>query len=558
MTTQPRLACSLLLVALFAARPAGQPVAPAPKLLVLLVVDQMRADYIDRYGHQWRHGLRRLVAQGAWFRQAAYPYLGTLTCAGHATISTGTLPRTHGLFQNAWWDRASGRFVGCTDDPAAPAIGHGGQASGGHSARWLQVPTFAEQLRAQSPGGARVVAVSLKARSAIMLAGRTADAVLWLDERGVWATSAAYAKGPIDWVDAFVRTQPIARDGGKVWTRRLDPREYLFEDDGPGEQPPAGWQRTFPHELGEALSPQYPARWQESPFADQYLAELALAAVDRLGLGKGRGTDFLAIGFSTLDLVGHDFGPESHEVQDVLVRLDETIGRVLDALDRSVGAGRYLVALSADHGVSPIPERSLRQGLDAGRVNLSEVGGRIDQALGRILGQGRYVATVVYTDIYLGPGVYERLRATPQALEAALEAARQVPGVWKVFHRDALQAATSAVDPETRSAALSYVAGRSGDLVLIPRPYWITAAAAATHGTSHLYDARVPIILMGPGIVPGQYFQPASPADLAPTLAALSGVTLASTDGRVLAEALAAPVTESRDPVNPAGTPLRR
>lgn len=525
---------------------------------MVIVVDQMRADYIDRYGHQWRHGLRRLMTEGAWFRQAAYPYLGTLTCAGHATIGTGTLPRTHGLFQNAWWDRSSGRFIGCTEDPAAPAIGHGGPASGGHSARWLQMPTLGEQLRAQVPGGARVVALSLKARSAIMLAGRAADAVIWFDERGVWATSAAYTKAPLPWVEEFVRAHPIEQDSGKTWTRRLDPREYLFEDEGIGEQPPQGWRTTFPHDLGDARTPGFYARWQESPFADQYLAELALAAVERLALGKTRGPDLLAISFSTLDLVGHDFGPESHEVQDVLVRLDETLGRLLEGLDRLVGAGRYVVAFSADHGVSPIPERSARHGLDAGRVNLRDLGTRIDQALARVLGEGRYVATVVYTDVYLAPGIYERLRDTPRALEAALDAARQVPGVWKAFPRDALEDARSLVDPDARSAALSHVPGRSGDLIVIPRPYWITASAAATHGTAHLYDARVPVILMGPGLVPGEYFTPASPADIAPTLAALSGVTLAHTDGRVLAEALAPPAPATQPGPSGSAMPVRR
>lgn len=538
-----RRACYLTAVALTLLRTPGPIVAASrpPKLVVLIVVDQMRADYVERFQHQWTAGLRRLLREGAWFRQAAYPYHETLTCVGHATISTGTFPASHGIIQNSWWDRASGRTVLCTADSQAPVISYGRQIDGGHSAARLMMPTLGDELRAQANGSSRVATFSVKPRSAIMLAGHRAEAVVWFDDRGAWATSAAYASAPVPFVEQFVQANPVERDANEVWTRALPEAQYLYEDDGIGERPPVGWTTTFPHALGGRSDPAFYDRWRQSPFADEYLAEMAVAAVQRLQLGKGPGIDLLGVSFSTLDNVGHGFGPHSHEVQDVLLRLDGSIGRLLDGLDTLVGPGEYVVAFSADHGVSPIPERSRRDGLDAGRLDPKGLPARVDRALGRFLGEGSYVAAVVYTDLYFAPGIYEKLLANPVAMNAALDAIRETPGVWRVYRGDELRERPNGADPVARAAALSYYPGRSGDLVIVPRPHWITSPDGATHGTLYGYDARVPLILMGRHFAAGEYFEPATPADIAPTLALLCGVTLAHPEGRVLREALTGP-----------------
>ncbi len=539
-----------------------------PKLVVLLVVDQMRADYIDKFQHQWSRGLQRLIAHGAWFRQAAYPYLNTVTCPGHATISTGAFPATHGVVLNAWWEREAGEERSCTDDPRSPVISYGRPAKGGHSPARLAVPTFADELRTQMATPSRVVTFSLKARTAIMLAGHRADAVTWADGgAGSWVTSSAYTTSPVTFVESFLRAHPVESEFGKSWTRALPERAYLFKDDAAGEKPPRGWTSVFPHALtGQSDKPdaEFYTKWGESPFSDAYLGRMAETAVDALGLGKGPGTDFLGVSFSALDFVGHDFGPRSHEVQDVLVRLDATIGSLLSHLDRVVGRGNYVVALSADHGVAPIPEQISVEGLDAGRVVTNQVVERVEKALEPFFGSGKpaqdsvgqtpgvsladkHVARMVYTDLYFEPGIYQRLAADAQVMHAVLDAILSVPGVLRVFRSEELRGQRANDDPIARAAALSYYPGRSGDLIVVPKPDWFFVNAsrevppgpATTHGTAYSYDARVPVILMGAGIRPGEYLRPATPADIAPTLAFLCGITLARTDGRVLAEALA-------------------
>jgi predicted AlkP superfamily pyrophosphatase or phosphodiesterase len=512
----------------------------APKLVVVVVIDQMRSDYIDRYQHQWNAGLSRLLTRGAWFRRAAYPYLGTVTCAGHATISTGTFPAQHGMILNGWWDRETAAQIVCTDDAEHPAVSYGEPIAGGISAARLAAPTLADEIRAQLPGPNRVVSLSLKARSAAMLAGQAADVALWFDDRGNWATSTAYSDHPVPFVQRFIDANPVEADVDVTWTRALPTTEYLFADNVPFERPGTGWTPAFPHPLSDDGAPSraFFVRWQKTPLSDVYLGRLAEMTVDELSLGQGPGTDYLAIGFSALDKAGHKFGPRSHEVQDLLVGLDATLGSLFEKLDRAVGPDRYVVALSADHGVSPIPEAALANGLDAGRLQVSDIGRRVDAALSRVLGQAAYVARGNYTGLYFNPGVYDRIVADPSALRVVTDTILETPGIWQVFRGDQLDSRFSDNGSVASAVRLSYFPGRSGDMIMVPRPYWLMSNDATTHGTLHDYDQRVPVILMGAGINPGQYLQGATPADIAPTLAFLSGVTMATPDGRVLTEAL--------------------
>jgi len=540
-----RAIVATLLVAAAASAPmADAPPAGSrrPALVVILSVDQLRADYAERYGHQWTRGLRRLIDRGARFSEAAYPYMNTVTCAGHATIATGTFPAAHGIALNAWWDRSLGRQMFCTEDPRATNIGHGrAAASGGDSAWRLRVPTFADELRAQSGVPPRVVSLSLKARSAIMLAGQRADLVAWYGGESGFVTSSAYTAAPVPFLSAFLASHPIEQDAGRVWDRARPVSDYLFEDDAEGEKPDAPWSRTFPHPLPGspgAPAPGFHALWEDTPFADAYLGRLAAAAVEAFGLGRGRGTDYLAVSFSTLDLVGHAFGPRSHEVQDVLIQLDATVGALLEALDRQVGPDRYVVALTGDHGVSPIPEQMTALGVPAGRIDGRDIVARVNAVLEPFFGHGPHVATLIYTDLYFRDGVFEKLVANPAAMRAVKDAIEATPGVLRALRADDIAAVRLGGDALALTALSSHAPGRSGDILIVPQPYFLNSTAATTHGTGYRYDARVPVILAGPGIRPGEYLAPATPADIAPTLAHLVGITLPRPDGRVLREAL--------------------
>lgn len=525
-----RLPVFVLLFALVqACAPVSRPdpaARPGP-LVVILVVDQLRTGYLDTYGAHLTGGLRRIIDDGAWFRDGAYPYLNTVTCAGHSTIGTGTFPYRHGMVLNAWWDRQAGRSNPCTSDPKVRNIGYMGSPTAADSAAALLQPTLAERIRERN---GRSVSFSLKPRSAITLAGRNPTAVTWFDDRHGFATSTAFADRPVDWIQAFVDAHPLEADRGRTWERMLPESQYLGPDNGPGERTPSVWDQTFPHQLG-APPEQFRLHWQRSPYADEYLGRLAAHAVDSLDLGRGPAVDFLAVSFSTMDLVGHQYGPASHEVQDVLFRLDRTIGRLLDHLDARLGRDGYVLALSSDHGVAPVPEQS-----GAGRQPAPEILAAVDQALAPVFGPGKYAVHSAYTDIYLAPGVYDRLEQAPQASAAVLAALRALPGIAAAYTRDevAAPAARGSQDPALRAAALSHYPARSGDLIVVPRENWLLSTAATTHGTLHAYDQRVPVIFFGRGVRGGARQEAATPADIAPTLAALAGVPFTTPDGRAL------------------------
>jgi predicted AlkP superfamily pyrophosphatase or phosphodiesterase len=523
------------LATLLVPRSHAAPATP-PKLAVIIVVDQMRADYVDRFSGEWTGGLKRMVTHGAWFQQAAYPYLTTVTCAGHATISTGSFPHTHGIFQNAWWDRDAGKQMLCTEDPRTTDLGYSSPVTGGDSAYRLQVPTFTDTMRSQRKS--HVAALALKDRSAIMLAGHGGDAVVWLSNAmNGWATSRVYADAPVPVVKAFADANPIAADFGKTWTLRLPASSYSGPDEGVGEAPPAGWTRSFPHALkgagGDQPDTAFYAQWERSPFADAYVGRFAAALVKGLALGAHDGTDVLAISFSTPDLVGHAFGPRSHEVQDEYAHLDQTLGTLFDELDAQVGTDKWVAGLSADHGVTPIPEQLLAEGKDGGRISGGALIDAVEQALVATLSKRRHITALSTNDLYFAPGVYDEIRKTPAALNAAMAAIAARPGVQRVFRSEELRDAAAAKDPLMRAAALSYFPGRSGDLIIATKPGWMIASGGTTHGSASPDDQRVPILFLGAGIKPGTYQQPATPADLAPTLAAIVGVSM-KTEGHAL------------------------
>ena len=516
----------------------------APRLIVLLVVDQFRGDFVDRFQHRWTGGLHRLITDGAWFRQADYTYYTTVTCAGHATVSTGSDPAVHGMVQNAWYDRVAGKQVACADDDAASIVSYGKPLAGpGESARALRGSTLADELRAQQNGGATVIAFSLKARSAVTLAGQRADAAAWFDDRGEWVTSSAYAATPVPAVADFVRAHPVDADFGKTWDRTLSKERYLFEAPASGATPKFGMTADFPHVVkgpSEAPDATFFSQWQSSPLADEYLARMATSVGGAVRIGTSGRTDFLGISFSTLDHVGHDFGPDSQEVQDVLVRLDRTLGEFFAGLDRTVGRGNYVVALTADHGVAPIPERAKVQGLDAGRVSAESIRTRIEDTLAAMSPTPvKHVTALVNTDAYLTPGTWDALRKQPTLLAKLRSHLTKVPGVLALYTRDELEAGRFDGDAIGQRLVRSFTPGRRGDLVVVLKPYWITSRTGTTHGSSYGYDTRVPIFLMGQGITAGEYLAPVSPADIAPTLAFLAGVTLPRAQGHVLVEALA-------------------
>jgi predicted AlkP superfamily pyrophosphatase or phosphodiesterase len=532
--------------------------AARPKLIVLLVVDQMRGDYVDKFRAQWTGGLKRMLDEGAWFRQAAYPYATTETCVGHATISTGAFPASHGMVANAWWDRELQKMVTCTEDPKAKNLSYSGYEGvaikGGDSAWQMELPSFAEELKFQTGGRTRIMTFSLKARAAITMAGHDkGNMVTWFDPAsGGWVTSDAY--GTRTAVAAYAKDHPVKEDYGKTWQLSLPRPAYLYGDKTPGAVAPRGWELIFPHPLrGTTAGPTpdegFYGQWQSSPFSDAYLTKMAESAVSELDVWNSGETDFLAIGYSALDYVGHAFGPRSLEVQDILVRLDKDLSELFTLLDQKVGRGTYVVALSADHGVVPVPEDMQTTGADAGVLHLPELQEQMEKTL-EPFGLGKpAIAKIGEGNVYFAPGVYAKLKQDPKAMRAVEEAALAQPGAAAVYTAEEVQNLPATHSPTLDAIAKGYFPGRSGDLFIVNKPYWLmdsTPSGKARsygtgHGTPYSYDQHVPILLMGYGIRPGEYLREVTPADIAPTFAFLCGITLASRDGHVLSEAVATP-----------------
>jgi len=551
-TPAVRLFGAIIIGAALIASPGAQIPAPQssipparPKLIVLIVIDQFRADYVDLYGHQWTRGLRRLLDTGAFFTESAFPFAATYTCAGHATIGTGTFPAVHGMSGNDFYDRTLRRLSPCASDPSVTSVPFGG-ANGRerHSARALLVPTFAEELRRQSSQPIRIVSMGQKPRTAIAMAGRGGNdtVVVWEEDDGTWASSDAFTRTPWPDVDGFVRTRPISADYGAIWTPLLAPSALRYTDAGAGEGRPATWGRTFPHPLISRTGKpdnEYVSAWERSPRNDAFLTDLAIAMLRGRKLGQGQLTDFLAVSLPCLDHNGHEFGPRSHEVQDILARLDVNIGRLLDALDREVGSN-YVVGLSSDHGVALIPEQVIAEGGDAGRISTTAIRNAVNGAVDSVLGvKGQHVAAIYEEQVALVPGELDLIRLKSGGLAAVKAALAGVAGVRVAFSADDIISNPDSTDPDVRAWRLSYVPGRSGDFLFSPRRNWIVrSGSGTTHGSSHDYAQRVPLILYGGMIRPGRYSAASTPADLAPTFAALTGIKLPRAQGRVLVEAL--------------------
>ena len=548
-----RILCCALLLCLLGGRAIAPQARPArashPKLVVLLVVDQMRADYVTNFHSQWTAGLARLVNEGAWFRNARYPYLNTVTCAGHATISTGRLPSAHGIIGNGWYDASNHKSVTCTADPKITNTAYDAQAKGGDSAWRLEAPALADELRDQSAQPVHAISFSMKARAAIMLGGHKADAVTWFDvSTGAWVTSSAYSHS--DAIAAFVKAHPVAAEFGESWTPVPPDEKFVFTVTPNGRQTIPGWNESFPHAIdgnkATGPGPAFYSQWDVTPFSSAYLVKMAEATADAMNLGKRGGIDFLGISFSSLDSIGHALGPYSHEVQDTLSQLDQQLGELFAHLDQTVGAGNYVVALSADHGVAPIPEEGATQGLNGGRVWDHAIRENAERVLDAKWGGSGHVVDFSEGNMYFAAGDYAKLRSDSATMQAVIDAIKSIHGVARVFRSEELAAHPATKDPILAAAEYGFYPGRSGDLVIALQPYWIysephadgSPGTGTTHGSANEYDQRVPVLLYGWGVKKGAYDQAAAPLDIAPTLAEISGIHMPATDGRILKEAI--------------------
>jgi predicted AlkP superfamily pyrophosphatase or phosphodiesterase len=522
--------------------PASLPTpSPPPRLVLALSVDQMRYDYLTRFKPLFTGGLRTLWQRGAIFSNAHYDYAFTETGPGHSVLLTGRNPKHSGIVANSWWDPLSRSWVNVVDDPVQATVGGTGRAA---SPANLLGFTVGDVLKKKSPGS-RVVGVSVKDRSAILMAGRRADAAYWYEAgHGGFITSTYYTPTPPAWLTAWNAAPYPDRYAGRSWTRLLPDeaiyRQYAGEDALPGE-----WDNkdtTFPHVIrGAARSPAFYDDFRRTPYSDEMTLDAALQAMDAHALGTDESPDILAIGFSATDSIGHTYGSGSQELMDQILQLDRTLGRLFAEVDRRVGAGRTIVVLSADHGAVPLVETSRAAGIDARRVAPAVLEKAIRDAL-----EARFPPGAELIAAFDTPNVYldlERIRARSlkQAeVEAVIEKALLSTGVVKAVYTHAMMvAATPSTDPNLVLFRNSFFQPRSPHVMtmLNENVYLSSYAGGSGHGTAHEYDRHVPVVFMGPGVRPGTYDAPCGPQHIAPTLGALLGLDYPLQDAdRVLAE----------------------
>ena len=520
--------------------------ARRPPLIVLIVVDQMRGDCLDRYAtHLSPDGFMRLLREGAYFPNAYYSHGTTTTGPGHACIATGANPRVHGIAANA---DPRGQ---CCDDDAAPLLGSDGPAKAGASPRRLLVPTLGDMIKLSTGGRGKVVSVGLKDRAVVLLGGHAPDRAVWWDHKtGRFVTSRYYGDALPSWAEELNKAAYANSYFGKRWERALPAAAYsqCAPDDDPSEADPFGLGRMFPHPLtGGQSSPDkhfYSALWA-TPAGDEMAFELARRAIEYEKLGADDAVDLLCLALSSYDVCGHLFGPDSQEILDMTVRLDRQLAQFLKRLDDVVGAGRCLLALTSDHGVAPCAARARALRLDAGTFREKDVEDRLNAALRRTFGisddKTRLVAGIEMPWLHLDQKVMERARVSSDRVVAAcMLELRQIEGVGWVYPASVLAGDAPPVDDDfARMAWAAYHPQLAGQIYIGLRPYWhkLKADQAASHGTFHGYDRHVPIVLYGPGIRPGRYQAPADPIDIAKSICLHIGVEPAATmTGRMLHE----------------------
>ena len=520
----------LVVLGLFSSAQAETP-KPAVRLAVLVVFDQLRGDYLQRWDDLYvADGFHRLERGGVWFQNCHYPYAGTETGPGHASLATGTSGDRHGIIYNEWYDRNERDLVYCAgdlryqrvpaapkqepaNDPAAKETKVEKPKSGGTPTRLL-APTLADALKSATGGKAKVVSLSMKDRSAALPGGQRPDACYWFDTTdGRFVTSTYYRDSVHSWVAEYNATKPADAWFGKEWTRLrtdLDYEKYSGPDDVVGEDVGYGEGRTFPHPLDGGLKKPgkkfYDALYT-SPHGNEVLLALVKRAIDAEKLGTHDVPDLLS--FSCNDPIGHNWGPDSQEVLDVTLRSDLIVKELLDHLDARVGKDKYILALSADHGVSPLPEVAARQGKDAKRVIAADQYQEINDFLKMtfpVKTDLKPVKKLMNESVYLNSEWVKVTGAEQSKIEEALARWLKTRPVYQTaYTRSQLLQGIAEDDALGQMVRRSFHPDRSGDVMMVLKPYHIiwSRLKGTGHGTPHPYDTHVPLVVFGPGLVTG-------------------------------------------------------
>lgn len=498
-----------------------------PKLVVGIVVDQMRYDYLYRYYDKYKEGgLKRLMNEGFNARNNHYHYALTVTAAGHSAVYTGSLPAINGIVGNDWYDKGLESNVYCTDDKTVATVGSSNVSVGKMSPRNLLVSTVTDQLRIATNFRSKTIGVAIKDRASILPAGHAANGAFWFDSKtGNFVTSTYYMKELPKWVQDYNNKKMPAEYLRRGWNTLLPIEQYTqsSRDDAPWEGTISGAAKPiFPHELigtsGEAFGVV-----TTSPWGNTLTKEMAIEAIKGENLGKGKDTDFLAISFSSPDRIGHAFGPNSIEQEDNYLKLDMEFADLFNFLDTWSGKGNYTVFLTADHGAMDVPAFWQENKLPAGLMNATTLTRSIVKTLNDTYGAGEYVNSFENYQLYLNNALLKEKKITVNDVYETVKATLlPIQGIADVLNIHEL-GSTSLNTYQLELFKNNINAKRSGDIQILVQPGWFasTYGTGTDHGTPYNYDTHVPFLLYGWGVNKGETLRRTSIADIAPTISAL-------------------------------------
>lgn len=523
------IACFSLLTA--SATPNTDP-SERPKLVVGIVVDQMRQEYLLRFYDKFgEDGFKRLMNQGFMARNAHYNYIPTYTGPGHASVYTGTTPATHGIIANDWYSRELKRTVYCAEDTTVSAVG-GSEGAGQISPRNMLSSTITDQLKMTTQGRSKVIGISIKDRGSALPAGHRADAAYWYDgSTGEMMTSTFYMEELPSWVQQFNKQKLPAKYLSQTWNPLLPLEEYTastaddseyevrFSDDRPS---------TFPYELKELNknSNSY-GLLSTTPFGNTLVVDFAKAALAAESLGQGAETDFLAVSFSSTDYVGHAFGAQSVELEDTYLRLDRDLADLLNTLDEQVGEGNYLVFLTADHAVVDVPKLLVDTNMPGGYLNVSKISTIIEQELKDKYGDGKWIEHASSQLLLDHQLIEDKGVELEEIQDFVADRLMDFKGIKETFTATTMRK-FEYTRGQRKLLQMGYNFQRSGDVLFTIEPGFLNSSRmqGTSHGTGYNYDTHVPMLFYGWGIKAGESVQYHRITDIAPTLSMLLNITL--------------------------------
>ncbi len=516
---------TLLLFILSGALPAFAQPLTQPKLVVGIVVDQMKYEYVYRYWDKLGNGgFKRLIAEGYFCENTRYNYCPTVTGPGHASVYTGATPSVHGIISNDWYDRAIGKNVYCVSDKSVKGVG-GSDNAGSMSPANLKANTIGDELKLFTNFNSKVIGIALKDRGAILPAGHSADAAYWYDGfSGNFISSTFYTNALPAWVQAFNDLKYPATYNNMAWNTLLPIASYTestpdstpYESAFRGESSP-----VFPHNFGAFKSTDY-ENIRRSPFGNTLTKDFAKAAIEGEHLGEDAVPDLLCVSFSATDYIGHQFGVNAVETEDCYLRLDKDLEDLLNFLDKTIGRQQVLLFLTADHGAVQNPQFLIDHKFSAGYYSEKNIHTALITKLYRTYGDSSLLLSVGDQSVYINEKALEKKKLTKNKVaETIMDTLLHIPGIANVFPAEVFSY-LSLPGRAAQLAQLSYDPHRSGDVFFLPEPNYIESSSrkGTTHGAPYTYDTHVPLFFWGYSVPHGNSFDLVNITDIAPTIAA--------------------------------------